>query len=141
MENTEVILAFGHENIKALHNSTLEITKERHLSKQGDCIVAVAADKGLVDLNPEFKEILLQNQSRITIIIEAGGIVDCLYAFGDSRLILSHPTDMVLRKSSYVCDRTLAIKASKAAGDLSRQLLEELKKPKQDVKITFKAIV
>ena len=141
MEKTEVIFAFGHENIKALHNSTLEITKERHLSKQGDCIIAVAADKGLVDLNPEFKKILSQNQSRITMLIEAGGVIDCLYAFGDSRLILSHPTDIVLRKSSYVCDRTLAIKASKAARNLSRQLLEELKKPKQDIKITFKAIV
>ncbi len=31
-------------------------TKDKHLSKNGDCIVAVAADKAVADLNQEFKE-------------------------------------------------------------------------------------
>ena len=42
---------------------------------------------------------------------------------------MSHPTDMVVRKSGYICGRTLAINADKAACDLSRALVEKLKNP------------
>jgi len=73
----------------------------------------------------------------MTMLIEAGGIVEAVNAFGSPRLILKHPTDIVVRKSSYVCNRTLAIKADKAACDLSRKLVERLKDPKQKVKITL----
>ncbi|MDX1814121.1 MAG: DUF371 domain-containing protein, partial [Candidatus Bathyarchaeia archaeon] len=41
------------------------------------------------------------------------------------------------RKSDYVCSRTLAIHADKAAQDLSRGLVEKLKNPKQKMKITL----
>jgi len=58
-------------------------------------------------------------------------------AFGSSRLILSHPTDIVVRKSDFICHRTLAVKADKAACDLSRALVEKLKNPEQVVKITL----
>jgi len=50
---------------------------------------------------------------------------------------LTHPTDMIIRKSNYICSRTLAIQAGKAACDLSRKLVEKLKNPKQKVKITM----
>ena len=52
----EVIFAQGHENILGTHKTTLEFTKDKHLTKKGDCIVAVAADKALADLSAEFKE-------------------------------------------------------------------------------------
>jgi hypothetical protein len=45
---------------------------------------------------------------------------------------------MVVRKSSYVDDRTLAISADKAAADLSRELVEKLRNPKQKARITLK---
>ena len=48
---------------------------------------------------------------------------------------------MVIRKSSYICNRTLAIKADKAAADLSRSLVEKLRKPKQNVEIKLIAII
>jgi len=137
MEVTEIILGYGHENIKATHKTTFEITKEHQLSRRGNCIVAVSADKAIADLNPEFKENLRKENAKITILIEAGEASDVVNAFGSSRLILTHPTDMVVRKSNYICNRTLAIQADKAAYDLSMKLVEKLTKPKQKIKITL----
>lgn len=141
MEIKEVILAFGHKNIQATHPTTLEITKEETLTKRGDCIIAVSADKALADLNVDFKDYLRKENARISLLIEAGKIADVVNAFGSPKLILAHPTDMVVRKSNYICSRTLAIQADKAAIDLPRKLVEKLKNPEQKVKITLTAKV
>jgi hypothetical protein len=139
MKIAEVILAYGHENIQATHKSTLEVTKEKELSKRGDCIIAVSANKALADLSLEFKRCLLREKAEITVLIEAGGITEVVKAFGSPKLILTHSTDIVIRKSNYICGRTLAIKADKAAFDLSRRLVDKLKNPRQRVKITLTA--
>jgi hypothetical protein len=136
-EIREVIFAQGHENIQATHKTTLEFTKAQHLSKKGDCIVAVAADKALADLSTEFKEKLQNTHAKLVMIVEAGEVIEQVNAQGSPQLILTHPTDMVIRKSDYVCNRTLAVKADRASYDLSRDFVEKLKNPKQKVKITL----
>ena len=136
-EKTEIISAYGHELIRATHKTTLEITKEESLTPRGDCIVAVKADKSVADLSREFKELMKKRGAVITIIIESDGEREIIKAHGDPRLTLSHPRDIVIRKSVYVCDRTLAIKADKAAKDLSRKLIKKLRKPNEKVKITL----
>ena len=136
-EVTEIIFGYGHENIRATHKTTLEFTKDKHLTRNGDCIIAVAADKGLADLSREFKENLRKPNAKLTILIEAGGITEQVQACGSQQLVLSHPTAVVIRKSSYQCARTLAIHADKAADDLSRELVKKLINPKQKVKITL----
>jgi hypothetical protein len=133
----EVVVAKGHESIQATHRATLEITKDEHLSEKGDCIIAVAADKAVADLSHDFKERLRDPNARLTILIEAGGVTERVHAYGSSRLVLAHTTDMVVRKSDYVCSRTLAVRADKAASDLSRDLVEKLKSPNQETKITL----
>jgi len=137
IELKEVILARGHGNISATHGTTIEITKEAHLSRSGDCIIAVSANKALSDLSSEFKKHLLKDHAGITISVEAGGVAETLSALGSSRLILTHSTDIVVRKSSYVCSRTLAIHADKSACDLSRSLVKKLKNNEQNVTITL----
>ena len=139
MEATEVILAHGHENIQATHKTTLEITKQQRLSKEGTCIIAVSATKALADLSSRFKETIRENNAKLTVLIEAGKTADLMNASGSSHLILTHSTDMVIRKSDYVCSRTLAIKADKAAYGLSKNIVTELKNPRQRVKITLTA--
>jgi len=139
VQTCEVIFAYGHENIQATHKTTLEITKESQLSRRGNCIIAVSADKALVDLNPKFKETIRMENAKLTILIEAGEIGETIIAFGNPQLILTHPTDIVIRKSDYICSRTLAIKADKTACDLSKKLREKLKDPNQKVKITLTA--
>jgi hypothetical protein len=137
MKITEIILARGHRNVQSTHKSTLEITQDDKLSKRGDCIIAVSANKALADLNPQFKENLRRENSKITMLIETGDITEKVNAYGNPRLILSHPTDMVVRRSNYVCSRTLAIKADKAACDLPKELVERLKNPEQKIRITL----
>ena len=140
MSETEVIetfSAFGHVNVRATHRATLEFTKDKHLTREGDCIVAIASEKSVVDLSPKFKERLRKLNAKLTVRIEADSVVDEIHAFGSPRLVLSHPTDIVVRKSDYICSRTLAICADKAAVDLSRELLEKLKDSKQEAKITL----
>ncbi|MBS7636140.1 DUF371 domain-containing protein [Candidatus Bathyarchaeota archaeon] len=137
MQITECVTASGHKNVRATHRTTLEITKEKELSVRGNCIVAVSADKGFSDLKPEFRDFLCRENARLTMLIDAGGVVDVVKAFGSPKLILSHPTDMVVRKSGYVCGKTLAINADKAAYDLSRALVRRLQSPEQRVKITL----
>ncbi len=137
MEIISIISAYGHKNVRATHESTLEITKESQLLKRGNCIIAVSADKSVADLRPEFKENLRNENAKMTMLIEAGEVVEVVKAFGSPMLILTHPKDIVVRKSGYICSRTLAIRADKAACDLSRKLVEKLRSSKQKVKITL----
>ncbi|MEJ5327644.1 MAG: DUF371 domain-containing protein [Candidatus Bathyarchaeia archaeon] len=136
-EVREVIVGYGHRNIQATHKTTLEFTKDTHLTKRGDCIVAVAANRALADLSAKFKETLRKTNAKLTITIEVDGITEQINAQGSPSLILTHPSDLVVRKSDYVCNRTLAVHADKAACDLSRELIEKLKNPQQKVKITL----
>ena len=134
-EIRETILAFGHANVLAVHPSTLMFTKDQHLSKTGDCIVAVAADKAVADLNPTFKEALRAPNARLTIIIEADGLKTQINAKGSPKLILTNPTDVVIRKSDYISDRTLAIDSDISSVDLPRALVEKLRDTKQKINI------
>lgn len=137
MKITEIIDAYGHENIRATHKTTLEITKESTLTKRGDCVIAVGATKGTKDLSPGFKEAMKRQDAHTTITIEANGIREVVKARGSPQLLFTHPTDMVVRKSNYICGRTITIKANKAARDISRKLIEKIQNPDQKIKITL----
>ena len=133
----ESVLAYGNENIQATHHSTLMFTKEKHLSKAGDCIIAVAADKAVADLSREFKEKLKKPNAKLAIIIEADGLTQQVNAAGSPKLVLTNKADMVIRKSAYISDRTLAIHADKSSNDLPRDFIKKLKNPGQKIKITL----
>ena len=137
MRVVEAITARGHRNILSRNKSTFEITKKPYVTKQGDCIVAVAANKSVKDLSDEFKQILKEKDAKLTIIIQADSESEMIEAFGSQKLTLSHCTDLVVRKSSFVCDRTLSIKANKAAIDFSRNVVTKLRNGRQKVDITL----
>ena len=137
MRVTEVIDAWGHENIRSTHKTTFEITKETVLTRRGDCIIAVCATKGATDLRPKFRQVARKENSRITITVEADEMREVIQAFGSPQLLFTHPTDLVIRKSDYVCGRTIAIRADKSAAELSRKLVEKLQNPHQKVRITL----
>ncbi len=129
--------ARGHKNVMSIHKTTFELTKEVALSKRGDCIVAVEATKAAVDLPVEFKEAAKREGAQIIVSVEVNGMKEMVKAWGSPKLQFTHQTDLVVRKSSHVCDRTLAIRADKAAIDFSRALVEKLKNPEQTVKVTL----
>jgi len=130
------IFARGDENIQATHRTTFEITKEPTLTKRGDCIIAVGATKGAADLPLEFREAARKKGAQMTITIEAGELKETVRAKGSPQLLFTHPTDLVVRKTDYVCGRTLAIGADKAASDFSRNIIEKIKDSSQRIKIT-----
>jgi hypothetical protein len=39
----EKIEAWGHPNVSANNRTTFEVTKEDHLTRRGDCIIAINA--------------------------------------------------------------------------------------------------
>lgn len=133
----ETILGYGHENIQAIHPTTIMITKDDHLSQTGDCIVVLSANKTLEKLSSQFKNQLRKSNSKLTIILESNNLREKITAFGSPKLILTHPTDMVIRKSNFICNRTLAINADKSSIDLSRPFVEKLKDKKQEIKMSL----
>jgi hypothetical protein len=137
-QTKEAFWALGHTNIQAIHPTTLMFTKDIHVSKNGDCIVAMTADKSVADLSAQFKEQLRKPNAKVTVTIEAGDFKEQIRALGSPKLCLCHPTDIVIRKSDYICNRTLAIYADKSANDLQRELVEKLHDPKQKVKVTLR---
>jgi uncharacterized protein len=130
-------VGFGHEKVQATHPSTVEFTKDSYLSWNGDCILVVSADKGLADFSVAFKEALRNPHPKLTIKIEVDNLSEEIHAQGSPHLTLTHPQEMVVRKSDYASDRTLGIHADKAAKDLSRELVEKLRNPNQKAIITL----
>lgn len=136
-EVIEEIRAFGSPLIKATHRSTFEVTRDWHLTERGDCIIAIGADKASRDLSDRFKEAARREGVEITVIVEAGGLREVIRAYGSPNLTFTHPTDIVIRKSNYICGRTVAIRADKAARDLSRDLVERLRRQGEPVRIVL----
>nr|WP_295606192.1 DUF371 domain-containing protein [uncultured Methanobrevibacter sp.] len=120
------IMAKGHENVLSLHKSTFEITKDKDLSLSGDCIIGLDIDKSMEDFPEEFKEKLANEDTKVIVELKTPNASDTIEGYGHHDLTLSHPTDMVCRKSTFVCSRTLMIKSNKAAIDLNRDLIKDL---------------
>jgi hypothetical protein len=139
MRIVEVIQASGHPEIRSTHSMTLEITRETHLTKRGDCIVATGASKGCADLSPEFVRLMKNNKTRVTLTIESGERHETITGMGDANLILTHPTDMVARKSNYTCNRTIMVQADKSASDLDREFVKTLRDPNRRIRVEFVA--
>jgi hypothetical protein len=135
MMAVEEIFARGHANITAKHATTLEITKGNNLTKNGDCIIAVGANKGLAELSETFRILCTDDNAKIILEINAGKNVEIVQGRGSSSFTLNHRDDIVARKSSQVTDRTLIIAADKAARDIDRKLVRALQSPNTSVRI------
>lgn len=120
------IKAKGHKNVLSLHKSTFEITKDKDLSLAGDCIIGLNIDKSMVDFSKEFKEKLANDDTKVIVELNTPNASDIIEGFGHHDLTLTHPTDIVCRKSTFICPRTLMIKSDKAAIDLNRDLINDL---------------
>lgn len=125
----EVVSFNGHPMVRSTHPTTIEVTTEEHLTESGDCIIGVAADKGCAQLDQRLKEGLRRNGARVSIRIIVGSLSYCVEARGDSRLELTHPRDMVIRKSDFMSGRTLAVNANAAAKDIPREIVRRLRDP------------
>lgn len=119
----------GHEMVRATHPTTMEITTERWLTPRGDCVVGVGADKALAQLSPRIREALASDGSRVRLTIVAPGGEFSVTAAGSRLLPLESREALVIRRSGYVCGRTLAIRADAAARDIPREIVRSLRSP------------
>ncbi len=117
----------GHALVRADHPTTLEITKDAHLTARGDCIVGVAADKGLADLSPKLKAALKSRGTEVSFRLVTPGGEYVLSARGSPLLSFESANEMVIRRSEYTCGRTLAVKADASARDIPRVIVDSLK--------------
>lgn len=126
MSVTEIIRCHGHKNILGLHKSTFEITKETELSPKGDCIIAVGADKGAIDLSPEFRRAISNETAILRTTLTCGELSVTILSYGASGITLTHPTDLVWRRSSFVCPRTIAVYSDHTASLIPREIITAL---------------
>ncbi len=127
--------AYGHQNILATHKTTLEFTKDKELTLNGDCIIGVKADFELNKLKDFIKKAKSKN---IAITIETAGskITETIHAelnpdFGDEK-------EIVIRKTDFVSERTLGIRSNKAAFELKSGLIGFLNEKNNKITITIK---
>jgi uncharacterized protein len=133
--------ATGHPEVLSTHPSTIEITKEAHLSATGDCIVAVNSTLGPADIPQDLRSKISTRKSKIRLVLTVGHFHFTVTGEGDKRLTLSDPTDFVIRRSGFISERTLMIHADKAAKDLPRKMVRLLRDPKTMVTIEISTSV
>ncbi len=137
----EEVHAYGHENVLSGHKMTFEVTKDDHLTKKGDCIIGVNADKSVAGFSEKFKETLKHANSFVKIFIICAQFREEINARGSENLILTNEEDIVVRKSKFTDDRTIAIMADKAAVDLNKEMIKTLAKGKEKTAIILKFVV
>ncbi len=135
----ERVTSFGHENVLSLHETTIEVTMEPDLTKKGDCIIGVGADMGLFDLSDDFKESARDENTKIRVTLIAGDITEMVVGSGHPDLTFTHKTDMVIRKSDFICDRTLMINTDKSSAELDRKLINRLRNKNQKLIMEIEA--
>lgn len=120
---------YGHKNIRSLHPKTIEITTEHDITLNGDCIVGVGATCGCDDIPEQMKNLLRNSKSDILFTLLVKDISFKVKGTGHENLILTNPHDIVIRKSSFICPRTLAIRCEAASDSIPRQMIKILQNP------------
>jgi hypothetical protein len=115
------------------------VTTDEHLSRRGDCIIAVRSEKGLADLLPDLKAMIRNESAIVTFTMETGDKRLVVKGRGHPELTLSDPSDMVIRKSGFICGRTLMIGADTASIDVPREFVGALMNDKSEIRITITA--
>ena len=122
---------FGHKNIRSLHQKTIEITKEENLTPSGDCIIGVNANHACYDIPDQIKEELRKPDSKIKFSVIVNDHVFEINGVGHKDLELTHSEDIVIRKSDFICPRTMAVKCDKASDSIPRLMIKLLQNPSQ----------
>lgn len=127
MEATEILRCRGHHLVSTRHRTTFEITTEKTLSEYGHCIIGTDAEKGARDLSFGFRRVLCHDDASLTTILACCGMTVEIHSRGSASLTLDHPTDLVWRRSTFTCGRTIGILSDMVAADLPEDLIGHLR--------------
>ena len=126
---SDVVEFRGHRMVRSTHPTTIEVTTEEYLTEDGNCIIGVGASKGCAGLEAAVKEAIRSRGSRVRVRIVVGALSFEGRAFGDPRLSLSDPHELVVRRSDFVSDRTVATGADASSRDIPREMVLLLRDP------------
>jgi len=127
MKAQEIIRCRGHPLVLGTHPTTFEVTCEEHLTGNGNCIIGVCADKGCAGLSTDFRQVLAHDDAVLVTRLSAGNAESEVRSRGSAHLTLDHPTDLVWRRSTFTCGRTIGICSDHVAATLSRELIAALR--------------
>ena len=119
--------AYGHKNMLAMHKNTLEFTRDKEVSLQGDCILGVGATFSTAQL---MKLVRQYNKLRLVISVGRGGGAKREEVLFDTNPNFSDKNEIVIRKSGYDSERTLGFFADKSAKDIDRDIVKMIKSKK-----------
>ncbi|MBI2130046.1 HAD-IA family hydrolase [Candidatus Woesearchaeota archaeon] len=125
--------SFGHENILSAHKTTIEFTKDKELTLNGDCIVGVTSDFDFFGLMGLIEFSIKNRIKKIKLTISANSLKEDVICDLNEGFSSNH--EIVLRKSDFLSERTLGINANKAAIDLSRDFINKIKNKNQKIRI------
>lgn len=123
----EVVHAKGHSHVQATHSSTFELTSDDWLTSAGDCILGIEADRTPTVFSESFVKACKSQQAKITATFSVGNYREQITGYGHPDLTFTNDRSLVGRTSTYVDDRTIMIRTDKAAKDIDRALIAELK--------------
>ena len=132
----EEVIAMGHSAIQATDDNGFIITKSASPEKYPKAIVAVSSNKSCKDLDKKFKN-ALKSAKKLEITIEAGGVEDRIIAYCSPALAPKSSEEIAVRKDDRIDGKTVGILPNKSASELSQDLVEKLRNPSTEVKITF----
>jgi len=122
----------GHRNVLSTHATTLEFTKEAELTRNGDCILGVAADFEYFRI----KEFLLANKGRrIKVALTVAHDSCSLQCLPNPEFSDAH--EIVIRKGEYASPRTLGVFSTKAACDIPREMVRLMQDPLNSMTVTL----
>ncbi len=127
MKAQEIIRCRGHPLVLGTHPTTFEVTCEEHLTGNGNCIIGIGADKGCAGLSGDFRQILAHDDAVLVTRLSTGNAEVEVRSRGSAHLTLDHPTDLVWRRSTFTCGRTIGICSDHVAATLSRELIAALR--------------
>jgi len=123
--------ACGHKNLLGTHKNTFEVTKDKDLTLNGDCIIGVNSDFDLEKIKS-----FIQNKEKIKIILEVDSLKEEINCSVNKDFNDSH--EIVVRRSDFASERTLGIKADRVCIDFSREFVEKMKDKDSKINILIK---
>lgn len=127
MKAVQLVRCRGDPAVRSRHPTTFAITTDQHLTVAGDCIIGICADTGAAGLSDSFRRQAAKEGTIILTRLLCRDVCVRVRAEGGPGLCLDHPGDLVWRKSTFTCGRTVGIHADHAARDLPRELIALLR--------------
>lgn len=135
----ETIEFRGHPNIRGSHRNTIEVTKEPEISVRADCIIGVKASASCNDLSQEMKDHIRSGGS-LVFEVKVASETFTFSGRGIKGSTLASRDELVLRRSEFQSDRTVAGRCDAAAIDIPRTIVAELRNPSTRGLLVIKAM-